>query len=55
MSNVSKLPREKWRKTEEKVLLNLVNKADNGLLRKVVVEANTNVRMSRFDPWERVT
>ena len=55
MSKNGKVPRIRWSRFEEKLLLNLINKEDDGMLKKVIVECNTNMRMKRFDAWERVT
>ena len=52
---VAKKPRRRWSKVEEKILLNIIYKADGGGLKRVIVDYETNVKMSRYDAWERVT
>ena len=44
--------RSRWRKIEEKLLLDIVNKYDGGALKKVIVNNTTNVKMNRHDAWE---
>ena len=46
--------RQRWTRQEEKLLLNLVNRGDDGELKKVLVDCKSNVKMSRYDAWERV-
>ena len=59
MSNITrekgKAPsKHKWTETEEKILYNIVNFADKGALKRVFIYKKTNIKMSKFDAWERV-
>ena len=44
----------KWTDVEEKLLINIVQNADKGALRKVLIEKKTNIKMNKQDAWERV-
>ena len=44
-----------WSDSDHNILMRIINEGDNGALRRVLVECDTNVRMSRFDAWEGVT
>ena len=46
--------RHRWTPEEERLLLNIVNNEDSGVLRRVMVENVTYVRLSRHDAWDRV-
>ena len=56
MSNAKKNLKEKhkWTDVQEKVLRNIILHADNGALRKVLLENKTNVKMTKFNAWECV-
>ena len=47
--------RHRWSKEEERMLMNIINHADKGVLKKVIVESDTNGKMTRHDAWDRVT
>ena len=50
-----KQSRFKWEKRDEEILLNIIHTADKGVLRKVIVEYDTNIKLNRYDAWSRVT
>ena len=37
-----------------RLLLDIINNADKGALRKVLVEQKTNIKLTNHDAWERV-
>ena len=45
----------RWSRVEEKILVNIVNHSDGGTLKRIIVDYQTNVKMTRHDAWERVT
>ena len=50
-----KKSRRRWSRVEEKILVNIVNHSDGGALKRIIVDYQTNVKMTRHDAWERVT
>ena len=44
----------RWSSTEERVLLDIINNGDDGVLKCVIIDNVTNVRLSRHDAWARV-
>ena len=52
---IAKKKRRIWSRSEERLLVNIVNNYDGGSLKNVIVEYKTNVKMNRHDAWEIVT
>ena len=46
--------KHKWTDVEEKILHNIIHYADNGALKRILVDNKSNVKMSKWDAWERV-
>ena len=46
--------KHRWSSTEERVLLDIINNGDDGVLKRVIIDNVTNVRLSRHDAWARV-
>ena len=46
---------DKWSPSDRKLLISIVNNADKGMLRRVLADCDTKVRLSRYDAWQRVT
>ena len=44
----------RWSQAEEMLLLNIINTGDKGLLRKVLVDQQTCVKLAPFGAWEQV-